>query len=114
MQLANSDVSKMAGQMFYLDFDGAENMPTMGRSRLIFRKFGRSRERLGLAGRTIIAGTVAQLNECFGSLGLSFVVAKPTSGEYSTVYIGGDDRRLCQVWGVPRFGGAGRRRQSRS
>ncbi|MCY2989541.1 MAG: hypothetical protein NTY19_16945, partial [Planctomycetota bacterium] len=93
LRLLDPDLSKLAGQVFYLDFDGAEDVTYNGPvtiEGLDVPPF--SAAAAGLTGREseIIAGTVEQLHAWSAPLGVSFTAVEPASGEFSTIYVGGD------------------------
>ena len=94
MVLVDPVEDQFAGQVVYLDFDGAENVTYDGPvvvDGIDIPAF----EALGeLAGReaAIIDAVVAELEATFEGTGIKFTTEQPTEGtEYSTVYIGGDD-----------------------
>jgi uncharacterized repeat protein (TIGR01451 family) len=89
----------LAGQVFYLDFDGAANVTYHGALTVgpfdvpAFQAPG------ALAGQeqAIIAGVLARLEAMFAGSGISFTTQQPPAGQtYSTIYIGGDGSAFTQ------------------
>ncbi len=89
----------LAGQVFYLDFDGAANVTYHGALTVgpfdvpAFQAPG------ALAGQeqAIIAGVLTQLETAFAGSGVSFTTQQPAAGQtYSTIYIGGAGSAFTQ------------------
>ncbi|MCB1064158.1 MAG: LEPR-XLL domain-containing protein, partial [Verrucomicrobiae bacterium] len=82
------------GQVFFLQFEGAENVSYRGPvpvSGLTIPEFGI--EGLNETGREVFLDEiVAALNELFGEAGVTFTKESPTDvSEFSTVFVGGTD-----------------------
>lgn len=80
---AGQDLATIRGQIFYLDFDGAEDVTYDGPVRIEgidVPPF--SAVAAGLAGHEpeIIASTIAQLNAAFEPLGVGFTATRPAAG----------------------------------
>lgn len=94
MVLVDPVENQFAGQIVYLDFDGAEDVTYNGPvvvKDIDIPAFEAPGE---LAGQeaVLIAGIVTQLEETFSGTGVIFTSEQPTDGvEYSTVYVGGDN-----------------------
>jgi hypothetical protein len=97
MRLIEPPASGSFNQLVYLDFDGASGVTFDGpvkMDNIDVRPF--SAADAGLAGseRQIIADSVAQLDAWFMPIGVSFTEIKPASGDFSTIYVGGDGREF--------------------
>src|SRR5262249_6591435 len=82
-----------AGQVIYLDVDGARNVTYDGPITVYGIDVPAFKSPDSLAGQEneIIASVLADLNRTFAGTGLVFTVEQPqTKGTYSTIYIGGD------------------------
>ena len=86
---------EVAGQVVYLDFDGAQNITYHGLLTVgPFDVPAFTLEGTPLAGQegAIISAVLSQLQQLFAGSGVLFTTTRPASGmEYSTIYIGGDD-----------------------
>jgi len=98
MYLADPSADRFAGQIVYLDFDGARDVTYNGP--VVIEGIDVPSFRLpgALAGREgiIIDGLVQHIEGAFGACGISFTTQPPAAGEYSTVYIGGDGSAFTQ------------------
>lgn len=87
-------VTDVAGQIIYLDFDGAEDVTYNGPVTVgpfYVPAFEGPGEVAGQE-ELIIASVVEQLEETFADSGVIFTTEQPADGgDFSTVYIGGDD-----------------------
>jgi hypothetical protein len=94
MVLVDPVENQFAGQIVYLDFDGAEGVTYNGPvvvEDIDIPAFEASGELVGQE-QEIIANVVEQLEETFAGTGIIFTTDEPGDGvEYSTVYVGGDD-----------------------
>jgi hypothetical protein len=83
----------VAGQVIYLDFDGAQNVTYHGLMTVgPFDVPAFSLAGTTLAGQeqTVITDVVSQLQQTFAGAGLLFTTSRPSpAAEYSTVYLGG-------------------------
>ena len=94
-----TSIDRMAGQVFYLNFDGAEDVIYDGPVTIgpldvpTFQAPGE------LAGQeqAIIDQVLSNLQDVFADAGVVFTMEQPESRtEYSTIYIGGDDSLFSQ------------------
>ncbi len=95
LRLVDRDASKLTGQVFYLDFDGATNVDYNGpiHATLSVPSFGSSAIVSSADRSQSIAQIAFDLNGLFNRIGVSFVTALPAKvGAYSTIYVGGSDR----------------------
>ncbi|MCL5282290.1 MAG: right-handed parallel beta-helix repeat-containing protein, partial [Planctomycetes bacterium] len=99
LELIDPDPAPLAGQIIYLDFDGAEeviyNGPiTVGPFDIpAFQAPGE------LAGQeqALILQMLMRLEEIFAGSGVIFTTSRPSTNQpYSTIYIGGDDSAFAQ------------------
>ncbi len=94
-----------AGQVVYLDFDGAEGVLYDGPVKVEgINVPAFSAEWVGLQGQegSLAAAVTRQVAEVVGLLGVKVTAEAPASGEFSTVYIGGSGAAFS-AWG--RFDG---------
>ena len=84
--------NQFEGQIVYLDFNGAENVTYDGPITIegidipTFQVPGTT----GIEEEVLIGSIVASLEDVFAETGITFVIEKPPTAEYSTVFIGGD------------------------
>jgi len=94
LELVNSDVDNLQGQVIYLDFDGEQDVTYNGPvvvEGIDIPEF--SADVAGLAGqeRGVISQVLSSLEQQFEGTGIIFTITKPDTGTiYSTVFIGGD------------------------
>ena len=93
LQLADPDTSRFEGQVFWLNFDGADDVTYNGPVTIGPFDAPALRAPAPLAGREadIAAAVTSQLNDLFAEVGVEFVASPPANvSEYSTIIIGGD------------------------
>jgi len=94
LEPVGTTAADVAGQIIYLNFDGAEGIVYNGSVTVgpfDVPAFDLSGELVGQE-QTIIASLLTELEETFAGSGVVFTTEQPTAGtEYSTIYIGGDD-----------------------
>jgi len=97
--LVDPDISSWEGQIFYLDFDGTQDVIYNGPVTIgpfdvpAFEAPGE------LAGQEdiIISKVLSELEQTFTGMGIIFTTEQPSVGtEYSTIYIGGDDTAFSE------------------
>jgi hypothetical protein len=101
LELTNpNSIDQIADQIFYLDFDGAENVVYDGPVTVgpfdvpVFSLVGTS-----LAGyeQLVIDQILSHLQRTFADSGVTFTTEQPAFGtEYSRIYIGGDDTAFSE------------------
>lgn len=99
LELVDPDTSQMAGQIFYLDFDGATGVSYDGPvtvDNLNIPPFEIPSFFPDATRDTVITETVQQLNSAFEQYDVSFTTTPPAEHEYSTIYVGGDDSRFAE------------------
>ena len=99
LRLIDTDLSKIRGQIVYLDFDGAKHVTYDGPitvTEVSVPAFDASQ--VGLLGQEseIISSVVDLLNDRFESLEVTFTSQLPNDDRYSTIYIGGDDSAFSE------------------
>ena len=99
MYLLDPNLANLRGQVIYLDFDGAQHVRYNGPAvvdDIEVPPF--SAAAIGLAGHEAeLARTITSLvADALGPLGVTVTCETPSSGEYSTVYVGGDDSRFSE------------------
>ncbi|TMD03045.1 MAG: hypothetical protein E6J01_17155, partial [Chloroflexi bacterium] len=93
LRLVDPDLSVLAGQVFFLDHDGASGVTYDGPVRVSGIEVPLFQAPAPLTGeeRSIIASVLTDLDQRFADLAVTFTDARPDSGtDYSTVYLGGD------------------------
>lgn len=99
MVLVDPVENQFAGQIVYLDFDGAEGVDYNGPvvvEDIDIPAFEAPGELAGQE-QQIITEVVAQLEATFAGTGIIFTTTQPSPGtEYSTIYIGGDDSAFAE------------------
>ncbi|NBB77971.1 MAG: LEPR-XLL domain-containing protein, partial [Verrucomicrobia bacterium] len=109
LQLVDTAADDFAGQVVYLDFGGAGSfdyagpLVVNGAEQSAFFVPGRYAGE-GLTETAAIASVVEGVQSIFGKSGLTFVSGTdPPTGEYSTIFVGGDDaafREYGQFYGL--------------
>ncbi len=86
LELVDTNADYSESQLFYIDFDGADNVSYINDAFIISIE-NITIEDSGLSSleQTLI---ISQLNEIFAGTGISFTVTAPAPGEYSTIYVG--------------------------
>lgn len=97
LELVDPDVTKLAGQVFYLDVDGVSEVTYHGPvtvTGLDIPVFAAPGNLAGLEPE-ILAGVVDSLNHLFEGVSVTFTTrGPPESMDCSTIYVGGDDSRF--------------------
>ena len=100
LQLVDPDTIRWAGQVIFLDFDGAKDVTYNGPVTVgPFDVPAFLLEGTPMAGQEqqVIAEVVSNLEHTFAGSGVVFTTERPAQGQaYSTVYIGGDDSAFSQ------------------
>ena len=99
LQLVDPDTGALAGQVFFLDLDGASGVTYDGPVRVEGIDVPSFQAPEPFVGEelNIIEAVIADLNRGFDDLGVTFTDVQPNSAtEYSTVYVGGDDAAFSQ------------------
>jgi len=94
LQLVDDNPANFAGQMFYLDYDGATGVHSDGPVRVDGIEVPAFQAPTPFSGEesTILGSVLADLNQGFAELGVTFTGIRPDAGtNYSTVFLGGDD-----------------------
>lgn len=106
LHLVDSDAANLAGQIVYLDFDGAKDVTYRGPVAVgPFDLPAFSLDGTALAGReqVVIDEILSQLRQVFAGSGVLFTTVSPCDGQaFSTIYIGGDGSAF---YGYGRFFG---------
>ncbi len=99
LELVDSDTSRFAGQIFWLNFEGAEDITYNGPVIIKHIDIPAFKVPDSLAGQEqeIFDSVVAQLQDMFAPSGVIFTTTQPVENtEYSTIYIGGYDSAFSQ------------------
>ena len=94
LELVDTDLSKIKGQIVFLDFDGADNVTYDGPitfGNLSVPAFSLDGTPQAGQEERVISQITTDLNVRFEELGVSFTTEEPLDGIYSTIFIGGDD-----------------------
>src|SRR5262245_4325848 len=94
MVSVSGDTSAFAGQVIYLDVDGASDVTYDGPVRVEVFDVSAFKASGDFAGQeaTIVDLVLASLDERVSKLGASVTASRPEAGvEHSTIYVGGDD-----------------------
>src|SRR5262245_37462147 len=100
MQPVSGDVSTLAGQVIYLDLDGAYDVTYEGPVRVEGIEVPAFRGPGALGGKEseIQTALLDSLNTSFADLGVTFTTSRPDgAAEYSTIYIGGDGAAFAEA-----------------
>jgi Ca2+-binding RTX toxin-like protein len=93
LQWTGGAVESLAGQVFFLDFDGASNVTYHGPvvvEGINVPAFNLSVSGLGGQENTVLNSVVAALNERFSGIGVRFTAIRPQAlSKFSIIYIGG-------------------------
>ena len=93
LRLVDPDLTALAGQVFFLDHDGASGVTYDGPVRVAAIEVPSFQAPAPLTGQrpSIISSVLTDLNQRFADLAVTFTDVRPASGtDYSTVYLGGD------------------------
>ncbi|HYT95525.1 MAG TPA: hypothetical protein VEL76_42795, partial [Gemmataceae bacterium] len=91
--LSGPGADSVAGQVVFLELGGAQDVRYDGPVSLSgfdVPAFGAPGQLQGQE-PAVVAALVASLEQAFAGTGVRFTTTKPTGGDYSTVYVGGDD-----------------------
>lgn len=93
MHLSSDDTSNWQGQVIFLDFDGAQDVVYDGPVQIGPFDVDAFQAPAGQAGQetTIAADVLSHLQTTFADTGVTFTLIEPEEGDYSILYVGGDD-----------------------